>query len=351
MPDESDGSSFDRSRAELFDALGHPVRIKILHALEDGPLGFSELRRRVGLESGGHLQFHLSRLSGLVQTSASGDYALTDDGRDALRIVGSAETSGRGISREEVRRNEVRLSRALLAALLAAMVLVGSLAVVQQLQIASQQSEIRNQQKQIQNLLNEIKIINSTAVDSPFSLQLRLTVNGTTFRPNQTVQVTARVFNPLGRMNNVSAEGDWPSPFGSDACQYEPMAVQTMIFQGYYTDENISTARSIEMQWWYLATCISIPGPYFWLEPYLFAYNSSYLVFRPSSSVATLDSGGQVTVEENVTAYAMRSFRGITVDNVTIITHTSFSLGQGVYTAAAGDQWGHLAIEHFTISP
>jgi DNA-binding transcriptional ArsR family regulator len=130
MPDEPDKSTFDKAKAELFDALGHPTRIKILHALEDGPLGFSELRRRVGLGSSGHLQFHLSRLDGLVQASADGNYALTDDGREALRLVGT-------VLSEQVTRRGSRASgflrahrEAILASLLTALVILSAVAVI-----------------------------------------------------------------------------------------------------------------------------------------------------------------------------------------------------------------------------
>lgn len=54
---------FDSSRAELFEALGHPTRVKILKALGERPMGFAELKREVGIESGGHLQFHLGKLA------------------------------------------------------------------------------------------------------------------------------------------------------------------------------------------------------------------------------------------------------------------------------------------------
>jgi DNA-binding transcriptional ArsR family regulator len=92
---ESDRSSgFDRSRAELFEALGHPVRIRILHTLAVEPMGFSELKRSLGIESSGHLQFHLGRLDGLVRLLPDGRYTLTDDGREALLVVGKPETMG-----------------------------------------------------------------------------------------------------------------------------------------------------------------------------------------------------------------------------------------------------------------
>jgi len=63
---------FDSSRAELFEVLGHPMRVKILRTLNEGPMSFSELKRETGIESSGHLQFHLSKLANLIKTDASG---------------------------------------------------------------------------------------------------------------------------------------------------------------------------------------------------------------------------------------------------------------------------------------
>jgi DNA-binding HxlR family transcriptional regulator len=88
MSDEE--SHFDSSRAELFEALGHSTRVKILRSLEAKPMSFSEIKRSVGIESSGHLQFHLSKLTGLIRTDTSGNYALTEDGRGALHVAETA---------------------------------------------------------------------------------------------------------------------------------------------------------------------------------------------------------------------------------------------------------------------
>ncbi|MDA4124434.1 MAG: winged helix-turn-helix domain-containing protein [Thaumarchaeota archaeon] len=70
---EGDGrGGFDSARAELFEALGHPNRIRILQAMREGPLGFAELKRQVGIESSGHLTFHLGKLGGLVSWGQMG---------------------------------------------------------------------------------------------------------------------------------------------------------------------------------------------------------------------------------------------------------------------------------------
>ena len=126
VSDQGDASSFDKSRAELFEALGHPVRIRILHALQEGPLGFSELKRRIGIESSGHLQFHLGRLDGLVQTSSDGNYSITDDGREALWMADMMQTDGESlrVNRSTTRLNRLTIASALLVALLVAALFV-----------------------------------------------------------------------------------------------------------------------------------------------------------------------------------------------------------------------------------
>jgi DNA-binding HxlR family transcriptional regulator len=80
-------NEFDLREAELFEALGHPIRIGILQMLNENPLGFSELKRKIGIDSSGHLTFHLSKLIGLVKTDSEGKYCLTDNGREALRVT------------------------------------------------------------------------------------------------------------------------------------------------------------------------------------------------------------------------------------------------------------------------
>ena len=84
MTNNGDQSDFNVGRAELFDAISHPVRIRILEALEGKDLGFSQLKKEIGVESGGRLAFHIAKLRYLVKTNSAGNYELTDDGREAL---------------------------------------------------------------------------------------------------------------------------------------------------------------------------------------------------------------------------------------------------------------------------
>ena len=128
----------------MFEALGHPIRVKILQALVTKPMGFAELKKEVGIESSGHLEFHLRKLSGLVGTTAEGSYALTDDGKEAIRVLKSVPTNQGGtFPRAKFSifgRNE--WTKPLLAVLLISIVVLAGVAIYQQEQIATMGREL-----------------------------------------------------------------------------------------------------------------------------------------------------------------------------------------------------------------
>ncbi len=72
---------------EMFEAVSHPLRIEILRKLAEKPMGFSELKRELGIESSGKLDFHLKKLKGLVVLNREGKYSLTREGYAALQAV------------------------------------------------------------------------------------------------------------------------------------------------------------------------------------------------------------------------------------------------------------------------
>jgi DNA-binding HxlR family transcriptional regulator len=78
--------------AELFEAIGHAVRIKILKILEKQPTSFASLKRQLGIDSSGNLDFHLKKLGELVAVRGDGLYGLTDAGKEALLSIEAVET-------------------------------------------------------------------------------------------------------------------------------------------------------------------------------------------------------------------------------------------------------------------
>lgn len=72
---------------EMFEAVSHPLRVEILKKLAERPMRFSELKRELGVESSGKLDFHLKKLEGLVAVGEDGRYYLTRDGYAALQAI------------------------------------------------------------------------------------------------------------------------------------------------------------------------------------------------------------------------------------------------------------------------
>ncbi len=133
--------SFNASRAEVFEALGHPTRIRILQALSEKALGFSELKRETGIGSGGLLAFHLGKLTSLAKQNPEGSYALTDEGREALRIIEASRKQPEGRSSHRPSFN-LPHQKAILAGLLVALIVLGSVAVYQQGRINNLSREV-----------------------------------------------------------------------------------------------------------------------------------------------------------------------------------------------------------------
>ncbi len=99
MPDRAIDTPVYVMKAELFKALGHPVRIRALELLRQGDRTVSALLEEIGIEAS-HLSQHLAvlRRAGVVANSRQGNtvtYTLVDDALvtmlDAARrfLVGS----------------------------------------------------------------------------------------------------------------------------------------------------------------------------------------------------------------------------------------------------------------------
>jgi sugar lactone lactonase YvrE/DNA-binding transcriptional ArsR family regulator len=144
---ETEGQDF---RAELFESIGHPTRIKILQVLNERPMGFADLKRAVGIQSSGNMSFHLTKLRHLVMTGADGNYVLTDDGKEALWSIGSISTGAKGQEPDwKVRRIRKYRLRIALTSLVVGLLLLSSVAAFQQQELASQQDQIYSQQQKI----------------------------------------------------------------------------------------------------------------------------------------------------------------------------------------------------------
>lgn len=94
-------------------------------------MGFSDLKRSTGIGSSGLLSFHLRKLEQLVVPTSEGVYALTGQGREALRMVNitRGEPGGQTV---RVRSGGSRRYLAVIIVLLLALASVSTIAVYQQ---------------------------------------------------------------------------------------------------------------------------------------------------------------------------------------------------------------------------
>jgi DNA-binding HxlR family transcriptional regulator len=125
-------SEQEKSRAELFEILGHPSRVSILEALGEEPLGFAGLKRKTRIASNGLLSFHIGKMGGLVCERPEGGYALTDQGEEALAIIEAVEKmQSRRPGVGHLRRYIIG-HRIVVGVLVIIMVIIGSVAMAQQ---------------------------------------------------------------------------------------------------------------------------------------------------------------------------------------------------------------------------
>jgi DNA-binding HxlR family transcriptional regulator len=164
----------DRQRAEVFDALGHPTRIAILKALNEGAIGFAELKKKTAIESSGHLQHHLNKLDGLIKTDEYGKYCLSDQGKDALVTAQTVENAS--VIKEtpiKTHRSKSKTGLKSVAMLLTALLLVSSaFAVFEYSQIAALQKDfdrINGLNFDAMAYYNEFGLIPNTNVNSSFA--------------------------------------------------------------------------------------------------------------------------------------------------------------------------------------
>ena len=93
----TDGEHPNDEKYLVFQALSHPIRVKILTLIEASDQTFSSLKHEVGIESSGQLQHHLQKLSLLITEKSNRSYGLTDAGIRALGIFRESKRSGRSL--------------------------------------------------------------------------------------------------------------------------------------------------------------------------------------------------------------------------------------------------------------
>ncbi len=244
----------DRRRAEVFDALGHPARIAILKALNEGALGFADLKKKIGIESSGHLQHHLTKLDGLIRTDEHGKYRLSDQGKDALVTVQTVENAS--ISKTTItgkirlrRFNTKTVLKSVSSLLMVLLIASSAVALFEYNQMTILQKQIRHLEEMNQEALayyNEFGAIPKTNVNSSFSppismyraLQIGLEEEGWNKTSLEGMQVSAYLYHWMTITNITTLQENSPTelnltsdPATSPSIDYSPIYGNGVIYR------------------------------------------------------------------------------------------------------------------------
>jgi hypothetical protein len=175
----------------------------------------------------------------------------------------------------------------------------------------------------------------STGAKSPAGgLELSLTLNTTDVSSGQGIAATVDEANSGTAPINVSASSNWPiQGLAIGPCGSLNYPVGLSVFRGNYDAANVSSAKALQIYRTGISAC-----------PMILAGIGSF-EFQASSDNATIfggcqpASGGCLSETINSTV----SFNGYW--NGSALT----SFPSGVYTVVAGDEWGGIAILHFTV--
>jgi len=220
------------------------------------------------------------------------------------------------------------LSSAVFIGGLLAMVVVGSVAFIQDPNNAQTPYRPRD-------------LTSSASLTNPSTnLELMVSLNATSIRPVEAVNVTIREFNTLGRSNNVSRSSSWPlgsygQSFGIGPCGSlnDPMGIA--VFRGYFVASNVSSAKSLDLY---------AIEPYFC--PVILPVTSYY--FAPLSSSADIQGACVPLGCLTTTVSASVNVSGFW-ESSNVVGGTFHDLPPGTYTVAAGDEWGSLLLLHFVV--
>lgn len=170
--------------------------------------------------------------------------------------------------------------------------------------------------------------------NATLGLELKLVLNSSLLFSGGGVTINVTVSNMLNSTNNVTTSNTWPvSDLALGPCGTTNYPMGVGIFQGYYSQDNISSAGKP----------LSIYNPGEFMCPMILSNISSYEFKPQSDSAQVLGSCGSGSCFEINTTSEVEA-GGFWNSNR---AYTSFP--PGTYTVVAGDEWGQLIILHFFV--
>jgi hypothetical protein len=180
---------------------------------------------------------------------------------------------------------------------------------------------------------------NSVSSNATNGLSLSLSLDGTTYQPNQEISITVDEANTLPEINNVPVSNNRAySGLQAAPCDYiSPYGIA--VFHGDYTSSNFSTGTPLTLYDPHVArSCPTIYG----ITSYSFEPSSDMAAVIENSDPSQSNSSQQMKYELTI--------NGCWPDDNFSSNSQLTNFEPGVYTVFAGDEWGALVVVHFTVS-
>ena len=163
-------------------------------------------------------------------------------------------------------------------------------------------------------------------------LALNLSINGSSIAQGQSVEVNIRETNSLSSMNNVTAAQNWGTIFSLGRCSANyPFGI--VLLKGYDTLQNFTQGEMLSLQ--------SPVQNYMCVRP---PFSTSYYHFLQKSDTAVVQVGmGNQTV-------ILPMWTSISITGYWTAEGSFTPLRHGTYTLVSGDEWGALAVLHFSVN-
>ena len=163
-------------------------------------------------------------------------------------------------------------------------------------------------------------------------LVLNLSINASSIGQGRSVEVHISESNSLSSMNNVTAAQDWGTTFSLGRCSANyPFGIA--LLKGHYMLQNFTQGERVSLQ--------SPVQNYLCVRP---PFSTSYYHFLPKSETAVV----QVDLGNQAVTLPMKT--SISITGYWTAEGSFTPLQHGTYTLVAGDEWGALALLHFSVN-
>lgn len=176
----------------------------------------------------------------------------------------------------------------------------------------------------------EIVTTNQTSLSA---LKLYLSTNSTSIQSGQAIGIDVSLNNTSPQQLTLPVQDNWPiNGLGSGGCSFLPIGIT--ILDGYYTEQNMTDKKSLSF--YFQPPC----GPFnVFFKNFAFQSLSSKAIAECESTDSYVFSCPKMIEMRYNVAYSH------------VLENGDFQpFNSGVYTVVGGDEWGHVAIRHFTVT-